>query len=485
MSKDYKSYSANKKKSKKKKTSGNKHMVMWLVVIALIAIFVAGLYWLSTRTAGKQSIKKIPVNGQTKKKPAPKKPVAPKIKFEFYNLLPKENDMLPTVNTQSGSSQAPPATQTLYILQIASLKNFKDADTMKAKTHLKWLQCAGEKNRLLRHSLVSRTGRPFWFNRCSDQCTGYLTQRIVRQYYPESVVTLTELKYIVAVAQERNFGRAAEKCFVSQPTLSVAVKKLEDELDILIFERLKSEVLITPVGEKIIQQAQNTLDQAAKVKELAKNSQDELTDVLRLGAIYTVGPYVLPTLIPALSKAAPDMPLIIQEDYTKNLTQDLLQGQLDVIIIAMPYEANGITVQPLYQEPLKVIMPATHAWVKEKAIKPEQLTDETVLLLGEGHCFRDDVLRACPRCGINAKASSDQEKMLEGGSLETIRHMVASGLGVSVLPESALNLNQYAENYLISKPFTGKQPVREVALAYRQSYPRKNIIHLLQTILAH
>ncbi len=266
-------------------------------------------------------------------------------------------------------------------------------------------------------------------------------------------------------------------------TLSVAIKKLEEELDILIFERQKTEVLITPIGKKIIQQAQSTLDQAAEVKELAKQSQDEFNDILRLGAIYTVGPYVLPTLIPALSKQAPNMPLIIREDYTKNLTKNLLQGKLDVIIVALPYEINGVTVQPLYQETLKVIMPAEHAWAQKDSIKPEMLNDEAVLLLGEGHCFRDDVLRACPRCGINAKAISDEEKMLEGGSLETIRHMVASGLGISVMPESALNINQYADDYLVSKPFAGEQPVREIALAYRQSYPRTKIVALLEKIL--
>lgn len=293
-------------------------------------------------------------------------------------------------------------------------------------------------------------------------------------------MTLTELKYIIAVAAEKNFGRAAEKCFVSQPTLSIAIKKLEDELEATIFERQKNEVLVTGVGERIVQQAQHVWDEANKVKLIARENKTCFEDVLKLGAIYTAGPYLFPTLLPKLAKAAPDMPLIIEENYTKELTKKLVQGELDVIIVAEPYAQQGVKTVPLFTESLFVLMPPNHAWAKKATITPADLHEEQVLLLGQGHCFRDDVLRACPDCGINNRANTAEEKMVEGSSLETIRHMVASGMGISVLPESAINAEQYADDYFIVKPFKKPTPTRNIVLAYRQAYPRTQIIELLQ-----
>ena len=293
-------------------------------------------------------------------------------------------------------------------------------------------------------------------------------------------MTLTELKYIIAVAAEKNFGRAAEKCFVSQPTLSIAIKKLEDELEATIFERQKNEVLVTAVGERILQQAQLVCDEANKVKLIARENKECFQDVLKLGAIYTIGPYLFPSLLPKLAKVAPDMPLLIEENYTKALTKKLLHGELDVIIVAEPYAQPGVETVPLFTEPLFVIMPPDHAWAKKAAIKPDELQDQQVLLLGQGHCFRDDVLRACPDCGIANRANTAEEKMVEGSSLETIRHMVASGMGISVLPESAINAEQYADDYFIVKPFKTPVPTRNIVLAYRQAYPRTQIIALLQ-----
>lgn len=293
-------------------------------------------------------------------------------------------------------------------------------------------------------------------------------------------MTLTELKYIIAVAAEKNFGRAAEKCFVSQPTLSIAIKKLEDELETILFERQKTEVMLTPVGERIVQQAQLVWDEANKIKLMARENKDPFQDVLKLGAIFTVGPYLFPTLLPKLAKAAPDMPLIIEENYTKNLTKKLLQGELDVILVAEPFSQPGLETIPVFSEPLYVIMPPDHAWAKREAIDPADLQDENVLLLGQGHCFRDDVLRACPDCHISDHASSDAEKMVEASSLETIRHMVASGMGISVLPESAINGQHYTDDYFLIKPFQAPQPSRTIVLAYRQAYPRTQIIDLLR-----
>jgi LysR family hydrogen peroxide-inducible transcriptional activator len=164
-------------------------------------------------------------------------------------------------------------------------------------------------------------------------------------------MTLTELRYIVAVARELHFGRAASACFVSQPTLSVAIKKLEDELGVAIFERHKHDVTVTPVGKKIIEQAQLVLEQARTIKLLADEGKNPLKGNLRLGIIYTIGPYLLPRLIPLLHRAAPELTLIIDEDFTANLADKLKQGDVDMVIVSTPFDIQGIATQVLYKEP--------------------------------------------------------------------------------------------------------------------------------------
>ncbi|TCK42580.1 DNA-binding transcriptional LysR family regulator [Paraburkholderia sp. BL8N3] len=209
-------------------------------------------------------------------------------------------------------------------------------------------------------------------------------------------MTLTELKYIVAVARERHFGRAAEACFVSQPTLSVAIKKLEDELNVQIFERGTSEVSVTPIGEQIVTQAQRVLEQTLAIKEIAKQGKDPLVGPLRLGVIYTIGPYLLPTLVKQMIRAVPQMPLMLQENYTLKLIELLKQGEIDVAIMALPFPETGLMVRALYDEPFVVAMPSGHAWENRGKIDPDDLKQETMLLLGSGHCFRDHVLGVCP-----------------------------------------------------------------------------------------
>ena len=175
-------------------------------------------------------------------------------------------------------------------------------------------------------------------------------------------MTLTELRYIVAVARERHFGRAAEACFVSQPTLSVAVKKLEEELGVPLFERGAGEVTVTPAGQGIVEQAQRVLEEAARIKEIAAAGRDPLAGPLRLGAIYTIGPYLLPKLIPVLRKSAPAMQLLIQENFTHRLAEELKNGQVDAILIALPFEEPGIATRALYDEPFFVAVPKGHPW---------------------------------------------------------------------------------------------------------------------------
>lgn len=296
-------------------------------------------------------------------------------------------------------------------------------------------------------------------------------------------MTLTELKYLITLEEERHFGRAADKCNVSQPTLSVAIKRLEEELGVIIFERNKNTLQITPTGEKLVKQAQEVLNQAAMVKEIALEGKSQLNSPLRLGAIYTLGPYLLPHLVPLLQKSTPEMPLYIEEGYTAVLRKKLRSGELDAILVALPFTEPDVVTRPLYDEPFELLLPNNHPWAKEKEVAIDKLPNEKLLLLGEGHCFRDQVFEACPALEKNLN-DPKQNLISEGGSLETIRHMVASGLGITVLPSSALGMHSYAPDLLITRPFTAPAPKRSVALAWRASFPRpKAIDALIEAVL--
>jgi len=293
-------------------------------------------------------------------------------------------------------------------------------------------------------------------------------------------MTLSELKYIVAVARERHFGRAAEACHISQPTLSVAVKKLEEELGVPLFERRQGEVSVTTIGEQVVAQAQRVLEEAGTIRHLARQGQDQLASPLRLGAIYTIGPYLLPHLIPTLAEQAPRMPLIIEENYTAVLTERLKQGDLDAILVALPFDEPGVLTLPLYQEPFVLLLPSAHPLTRHQTVSHEALAKENVLLLGAGHCFRDQVLQACPECRARTTGEGVTIQNLEGGSLETIRYMVASGLGITVLPCSAAGADRFSERLLTIRRFKGKAPSRTVVLAWRKSFPRPEAISALR-----
>ncbi len=290
-------------------------------------------------------------------------------------------------------------------------------------------------------------------------------------------MTLTELRYIVILAQEKHFGKAADRCHVSQPTLSVGVKKIEKELGIYIFERSKNSVRLTPVGESIVEQARKVLEQTQVIRELAQVGKDQLAAPLRVGAIYTIGPYLFPHLIPELHKVAPNMSLYIEENFTHVLKEKLRAGDLDAIIVALPFAEVDIVAKPLYQEQFDVLLPANHPWTKRKEIKSDELSGKTLLLLGEGHCFRDQVLEACPT--TKEGGAEEEYTEVESTSLETIRHMVASGLGISVLPHSAIHSPYYAEGVVEVRPFTQPVPTRTVAIAWRMSFPRPKAIDVL------
>jgi LysR family transcriptional regulator, hydrogen peroxide-inducible genes activator len=282
-------------------------------------------------------------------------------------------------------------------------------------------------------------------------------------------VTLTELRYLVNLDKERHFGRAAERSFVSQPTLSVALKKLEDELGVVLFERNRGEARPTPVGERIIAQAKRVLAESQLLRDLAREGKDELTGALALGAIYTVGPYLLPALVPILRADAPRMPLVLEENFTAVLLEQLRGNELDAIILAQPFDADGLHVWGLYDEDFVVLMPLEHRFGAESAIPARRMAEEKLLLLGPGHCFRDQVIEACPKC-VDPDGSGSRPH--SGSSLETIRHMVASGLGVTVLPKSSVENQPLDPALVVSRPFAPPAPARRIVLAWRKTFPR-------------
>ncbi|HEY0820127.1 MAG TPA: hydrogen peroxide-inducible genes activator [Rhizobacter sp.] len=294
-------------------------------------------------------------------------------------------------------------------------------------------------------------------------------------------MTLTELRYIVAVAREKHFGRAAEACFVSQPTLSVAIKKLEEELDVKLFERGANEVSVTPLGEEIVRQAQSVIEQAASIKEIAKRGKDPVSGPLRLGVIYTIGPYLLPDLVKAAIERVPQMPLVLQENFTVKLLDMLRTGELDCAIIAEPFPDTGLAVAPLYDEPFMVAVPVGHPLAKRESITAEELKQETMLLLGTGHCFRDHVLEVCPEYARFSSNAEGIRKSFEGSSLETIKYMVASGMGVTVVPQLSVPKDQ--QPHVRYVPFSEPVPTRRVVLAWRRTFTRYEAIAALRNAI--
>ena len=284
-------------------------------------------------------------------------------------------------------------------------------------------------------------------------------------------MTLTELRYIVALARERHFGRAAESCHASQPTVSVAIRKLEEELGVKLFERGASEVTPTEIGERVVEQAQHVLEQAAAIREIARLGRDPLNGPLRLAAIYTVGPYLLPSLVRQLQRDVPQMPLLLNENFTARLIEMLKNGEIDAAIMALPLPDAGLSIAPLYDESFLLAIPREHPWARRKAVAVEELAGQTNLLLGSGHCFRDQVLDACPELDRAGPANGHQ-KPIEGSSLETIRQMVASGIGVAVLPATSVPERVRRDSLIVYVPFRKPIPERRVVLAWRRSYPR-------------
>ena len=289
-------------------------------------------------------------------------------------------------------------------------------------------------------------------------------------------MTLTELRYFVTLARELHFGRAAEACFVSQPTLSVGIRKLEGKLDVALFERASHEVRLTPAGQRLLPQANRVLEEAAHFKALARSHQDPLAEPLRLGAFYTVAPYLFPLLVPEVRRRAAQLPLQLEDNFTAQLAERLQAGSVDAIVVAAPFEAPGVVTTALFEEPFVVAMPAGHPLSGKTEIEATELLREDLLMLGSGHCFRDQVLSFCSR--VQAGERGETQRMMEGTSLETIRQMVAAGAGLTVLPEMAVRTQP--ESPLVAiRPFEPPAPSRQLLLAWRSSFPRPEAIEVV------
>lgn len=292
-------------------------------------------------------------------------------------------------------------------------------------------------------------------------------------------MTLTELRYIVVLSQELNFRRAAALCHVSQPTLSIAVKKLEDELGVALFERAKAQVQLTAMGRQIVERAQRMLEQAADIRDLANSGHNQLVGPLAVGTLPTIGPYLLPQFIPLLSRLAEQMPLYVEEDSAQGLAKKLRHGDLDVLIVTSPFQEADVVTQVLFDEPFVLLMPAKHPLSHKSTIEAADLVRSEVLLPAEGHCFREQVLAAFP--GLQqADKQRSQSNAARANSLETLRHMVASGLGMAVLPMAAAQSPLYAPHLLVTRPFAEPAPSRQLLLAWRASFPRHRAIDVLR-----
>ena len=310
-------------------------------------------------------------------------------------------------------------------------------------------------------------------------------------------MTLTELKYIVAVAREKHFGKGADACHVSQPTLSVAIKKLEEELQVKLFERNANEITVTPLGEEIVRQAQSVLEQADLIKDIAKRGKDPLAGSLRLGVIYTIGPYLLPDLVRQSIATLPQMPLMLQENFTVKLLDELRNGEIDCAILAEPFPDTNLAMAPLYDEPFMAAVPSSHHLAARSSITAEDIKKETMLLLGNGHCFRDHVLEVCPEFARFSNTSGGIQKSFEGSSLETIKHMVAAGMGITLVPRLGVPKEALAApaagkkskvaaeqpSFIKYLPFEGHVPSRRVVLVWRRSFTRYEAIAALRNLI--
>jgi len=293
-------------------------------------------------------------------------------------------------------------------------------------------------------------------------------------------VTLQELRYLVAVADECHFARAAEICHVGQPTLSTQLKKLEDYLGVTLFERNKRHLTPTPVGEEIIAEARVALEVMERIRELARRGHDAMDGPLRLGVIPTLGPYLIPHLLPPIRDAFPKLRLFLREDLTVNLLEQLRSVKLDALLLALPVHSEGLDVMELFHEPFHLALPAGHPLALQKQVHERDLVKQPLLLLEEGHCLRDQALEIC--------ASRERRNEVAATSLETLRQMVAAGIGCTLLPALATlpGMGAIQSRLIEIRPFAAPAPSRAIGIIWRHRYPRENTVRrVAELILAH
>ncbi|HEX4480797.1 MAG TPA: DNA-binding transcriptional regulator OxyR [Rudaea sp.] len=276
-------------------------------------------------------------------------------------------------------------------------------------------------------------------------------------------MNLRDLRYLVALAEHKHFGRAAEASFVSQPTLSTQIKKLEDELDVSLVERTPRKVLLTEVGKEIAQRARDVLTEVEQIRAIARRTRDPESGTIRLGIFPTLGPYLLPHVIPRIRERFPRLELLLVEEKTEVVLRQLREGRLDAGILALPVHDDQLHAEFLFEEQFLLAVPEQHQLAKRTTLKLDDLADESLLLLEEGHCLRDQALDVCRTSGANEKSG------FRATSLETLRQMVAANVGITLLPSLSVQppIAQSDNVHLLS--FRGDAPSRRIAMMWRKS----------------
>lgn len=292
-------------------------------------------------------------------------------------------------------------------------------------------------------------------------------------------MTLKELQYLVALADQGRFVRAAVACHVGQPTLSTQLKKLEDYLGVTLFERNKHYLIPTPIGEQIIERARLVLNLVEDIRQLARQGDDPMEGSLRLGVIPTLGPYLVPHLLPTMRHVYPNLHLYLREDLTANLLERLRQGRLDALLLALPVPGDDIQTLELFREPFCTALPVGHPLERKDRIEQEELAGQKVLLLEEGHCMREQALAIC------GSTASEEREELKATSLETLRQMVAAGVGCTLLPALAAlpGVGSVNGSLVQIRPFTDPVPTRVIGLAWRHRYPREKTVKRLAEVI--
>jgi LysR family hydrogen peroxide-inducible transcriptional activator len=289
----------------------------------------------------------------------------------------------------------------------------------------------------------------------------------------ESLPTLKQLRHLVALADNRHFGKAAGACFVTQSTLSASLKELEDVLQAPLVDRTNRRVAFTPLGEATVERARRLLDEAQELVLAAQGERAPLTGTVRLGIIPTIGPFLLPRILPAMREAWPKLKLYLREDQTDPLLEQLHAGRLDTVLLALPYDCGNVETASLFTDSFSLALRRDHPLARAKQIDPVQVESENLLLLQEGHCLRGHALSAC-RIGDKAHADA-----FEGTSLATLVQMVDNGLGVTLLPQLALDAGVLKGTDIVARPLGVDRPERDIALVWRKGTARKEEFHLL------